>query len=76
MVGEVSSEEAHSDLEGGEGRSVQERRRAMKLAIREKFALNATAKLWAREMEGRHLYWEGDEMRRDDGSVDFGWGYR
>ena len=33
--------------------SVQTRRRAMKLAIREKFAFGGTAKLWGREMEGR-----------------------
>lgn len=36
----------------GGGGGVQARRRAMKAAIREKYAFSGTAKLWATEIEG------------------------
>lgn len=38
-------------LEGSRGLGVQARRRAMKAAIRQKYAFRGTAKLWAAEIE-------------------------
>lgn len=49
-------EDVHRDSEsfevGSPYRSVQERRRAMKTAVRLRYAYNTTAQLWAEEMTG------------------------
>lgn len=42
---------AEGTAEAREGGTVQARRRAMKAAIREKYAFSGTAKQWAREIE-------------------------